>query len=231
MRLFLTHSNTQVEMKRYIETGSALVYILIAIALMAALTASFVNSDSQQSRSQNSFKLAQDIKSQISSIRSAIDGCTILYPGGDITVVAGTDPGYVRPYPVNPDSDHFNGSARDGITDKLVSNLSCPGNPGDDPDHTLIFGAASGKNLSPSPALLDDWIYFNGTKTVGATTYTGVYIDIRSNRSDPFIAEAFDKVASTYTDCEADSVTATDDDCAAGYVCLRYWISRTAPAC
>ncbi|MAY99205.1 MAG: hypothetical protein CMH32_01610 [Micavibrio sp.] len=219
--------------KRIAETGSALVYILIAIALMAALTATFVNSDSQQSRSQNSFKLAQDVKSQIQTIKAAIEGCTLLYPGGDITVNDGstTDAGFHNPFPVNPSSAHFTGSTLGAESDNAVSGLRCPGNPGDTNDHEPIFGAASGQNLSPAPGVLEDWMYFNGTKTVGSTTYTGVYISTRSNKTDPYIAEAFDKVASTFSACEADSVDDSDDDCASGYVCLRYWIIRSAPAC
>ncbi|HCK32154.1 MAG TPA: hypothetical protein DHW10_01290, partial [Rhodospirillaceae bacterium] len=119
--------------KRIAETGSALVYILIAIALMAALTATFVNSDSQQSRSQNSFKLAQDVKSQIQTIKAAIEGCTLLYPGGDITVNDGstTDAGFHNPFPVNPSSAHFTGSTLGAESDNAVSGLRCPGNPGD----------------------------------------------------------------------------------------------------
>lgn len=211
------------------ERGSALVYILIAIGLMAALTVSFMNSDSQQSRSQNAFKVAQTLNAQIQTIRSAIEGCTILYPGGDNTVAGSTDPGYITPYPVNPDSDHFTGSTLGKETDRSIAGIRCPGNPGDTNDHTPIFGASTGKNAPTAPDILENWVYFNGTKTVGSTTYTGVYIMTRSSRSDPYIVEAFDKVDSQFTGCEVDSVDATDDDCPAGNVCLRYWIVRQAP--
>lgn len=214
------------------QRGSALVYILIAIALMAALTVSFMNSDSQQSRTQNSFKLTSTIVSQMNNIRSAIEGCTILYPSGDSTVAAGTDPGFINPYPVNPDSNHFNGSTLGKAADRKVANIRCPGNPGGDQNnHQPIFGAASGKNLPAIPEILEDWVYFNGTKTVGSTTYTGVYFSTRSDKTDPYIKEAFDKADSQFSDCEVDSVDASDDDCATGYNCIRFWVVRTAPAC
>ncbi len=64
------------------QRGSALIYILIAIALLAALTMSFVEPSGQQSRSQNAYKLAQELRAQVETYRRAIQDCIITYPPG-----------------------------------------------------------------------------------------------------------------------------------------------------
>jgi type II secretory pathway pseudopilin PulG len=214
--------------QRISQQGSALVYILIAIALMGALTASFMNSDSQQSRSQNAFKLASTINAQINVIRSSIDECVLLYPAGDDNLVVSAYKPH-NPYPMHPSSSYFDGSSRDGIATRLVKDISCPGNPGDSNEHTPIFG--SSKNLPPPPPVLNDWVYFNWIDSVmGATNFDGVYVSIGSDNTDPYIVEAFNKVDSQYAACEVDVVTSAADDCDFAN-CLRYWILRVDPAC
>lgn len=212
--------------QNFTEKGSALIYILIAIALMAALTTTFMKSDSQQSRSQNSFKLATEITSQINFIRTAIDECTLLYPAGadDLVGVAAIH----SPYPVNPNASYFDGTSLDGLTTRLVKDIACPGNPGNTKEHVKIFGST--KNLPPPPSVLDEWVYYNANTTIGSTVFNGVYISIASSNTDPYIAEAFNKVDSQFSDCEVDVVDSTADDCS-DTACLRYWIYRVAPAC
>lgn len=215
------------------QRGSALIYILIAIALMGALTVTFMNSDSQQARTQNSFQLATTIQSQIQYIRSAIEGCVLTYPKGDNTVASGTDPDYVAPYPVNPASSHFSGSTLGAESDNAVSGIRCPGN-GTGNDHAPIFQGNTGWSLPPTPPLMDPWLYFNGSKTVDSTDYEGVYILLSSDRTDPFISEAFDRVDAKFSECEVQVLDGTDAECAAlgtGYQCLRYWIIREVPSC
>lgn len=115
--------------ERVSEAGSALVYILIAIALLAALTVSFMEPSSQQTSSQNTFKTTSALQGQIDIIRSAIQECVLLYPNGDSTIntaPAGSDPNpYVR-YPINPDSTHYSSATPGRSGDRLVRNMRCP---------------------------------------------------------------------------------------------------------
>lgn len=218
------------------ELGSALVYILIAIALLAALTVSFMGSDTQQSRSQNAFRTATNIENQIQFIRSVIQECVLTYPQGDASVDdtpgTGTDEGYYNPYPVNPSSGHFTGSTLGAETNDNVEHIRCPGNPGGDQNnHEPLFGGSTGRFLPPAPDLFEDWIYFNGVQTDGSTTFDGVYLTLRSDKSDPFIGEALDRVDTKFATCEAASVTDASDGCPTGYRCLRYWIVGEEPGC
>ena len=174
------------------ETGSALVYILIAIALLAALTASFMQPASQQTTSQNIVKTAADLKSQADLIRAAIQECVLIYPGGDQST-----PSVVlqnNPYPINPSSTYFTSPA--GSDD--VQNIRCPGNPGDTTDHSAIFGAMTGKSLPAPPALFEDWVYYSGAN--------GVFFYTRTAKSDSFLLTALERIDDQYSECEADIV-------------------------
>ena len=71
------------------ERGSALIYILIAIALLAALTVSFMQPSSQQGQSQGSFKLISELQSQVEFIRTSVQECILAHPGGDIGIENG----------------------------------------------------------------------------------------------------------------------------------------------
>jgi type II secretory pathway pseudopilin PulG len=209
--------------------GGALVYILIAVALLAALTASFIEPASQQSRAQNSFKLATEINSQAQFIRSAVQDCIILHPTGDSTVNGSstTDPGYHSPYPVKPSSSHFTGSTLGAAANDNAEHLRCPGNPGGSNDHTPIFGGSSGRFLSPAPSLFNDWTYYNGSGTVLGESVDGVFIRISSDKSDPFITEALQKVESQFSNCEADYIDGDGSNgCANGEQCFRIWFKR-----
>ncbi|GEM_PF-417375 len=213
------------------EKGGALVYILIAIALLAALTASFIEPTSQQSRSQNAFRLTAEMNGQVQFIRSAIQDCIILYPTGDSTVnsVTTTDSGYHAPYPVKPTSTHFTGSTLGVSANDNAEHLRCPGNPGGSKNHTPIFGGASGRFMPPPPSLMDSWTYFNGSATVQGEAVNGVYIKITTTKTDPFIAESMTKLAGKFSDCEADYVVGNNTNgCATGQQCFRVWVKRVS---
>jgi hypothetical protein len=188
--------------KRISETGSALVYILIAIALLAALTASFMRPSSQQTTAQGAFNAVTELKSQLEFIRSSIQECVLTYPQGDrgadgISGLIGTDN---TPYPINPSDTYFTSpAANDG-----VQFLRCPGNPGDDPDHAPIFGGASGKFLPPAPDLFEDWQYYNGTD--------GVFYYIYTDKSDAFLQTALSKLDENFSECQADVIDASGGD-------------------
>lgn len=225
------------------QSGSALVYVLIGIALMAALTVSFMEPSSEQSQSQNAFRIASALNGQVSLIQSAIQECAISYPGGDPNVndVTATDPDWHAPFPLRPNSPHLTDSydpAADGdastVSNRPVGALRCPGNPGGgDPDHAAIFGGASGRFMPPRPPLLKEWEYYNGID--------GVFIWISTDKSDPYLRAAFDKLDARYSTCEADvidqrssggdqalvsDISAPNDDvlCQAGHLCFRYWL-------
>lgn len=222
--------------KGHCERGSALIYILIAVALLAALTVVFMEPSSQQSQSQNVHKVVTEIKDQAAYIQAAIQECILTYPGGDNTIDTtggGTDPSALAPYPLKPTSTHF--SSPDA--DRSVKYLRCPGNPGNDPDHADIFSGVSGKFLPPPPALFEDWQYYNGKD--------GVFFWIETDKSDAFLEAAIDKLDEMYSECEADAIDATGGavdietavstvSCSNGARCFRYWMVRNgagAPAC
>src|SRR5688572_18111001 len=140
--------------KRKQEKGSALVYILIAIALLAALTATFMDSSSQQTSSQNTFNTVTNLNSQISFITSAVQECVLSYPQGDNALANTTN----VPFPINPTSTYLSGPA----ANNNVANVRCPGNPGNSNVHSVIFGGSSGKFMPPPPNLFNAWNYYNG---------------------------------------------------------------------
>ena len=216
------------------QRGSALVYILIAVALLAALTFSFMQPSSQQTSSQNTFRSVAAMQGQISTIRSAIQECILVYPNGDSTIdngVAGTDPGANKRYPLQPNSSHLDASYRSG--DRLVKNIRCPGNnDGSADQHRLLFGGASGKFMPPPPDLFNDWEYYNGTD--------GVFFWISTSKSDAFLLSALQKLDEQFSTCEADIIDATSAaenldsdttsgvDCDSGDVCFRVWMTSNA---
>jgi type II secretory pathway pseudopilin PulG len=217
------------------ERGSALIYILIAIALLAALTAAFMGSSNQQTQSQNSFKLVAELQSQIEFIRSTVQECVLTHPGGDITIditSGGSDPGADRRYPIKPNSSHFTGATTftPDVTDDFVKNLRCPGNPGDSKEQVGIFGGNTGKFMPPVPPLFDDWQWYNGTD--------GVFAWISTSKTDAFIQSAFDKLNDGFAACEADVINASGGavpldkapstvSCAAGKYCFRIWLKTS----
>lgn len=211
------------------ERGSALVYILIAIALLAALTVTFMQPSSQQTSSQGSFRTVSQLKSQIDVIRSAIQECVLSYKKGDKSIdisASGTDPNARRNFPIKPNSTHFNTATIGPTVGRLVRDIRCPGNPGNnDENHELIFGGTSGKFLPSAPDLFEDWQYYNGTD--------GVFFWTQTNKSDAFISTALQKLDDEFAECEADIVDASgsaidlDSDspaeveCPSGYMCFR----------
>ncbi len=209
------------------ESGSALVYILIAIALLAALTASFMQPSSQQTTSQNIVKTVADLRSQSEYIRSAIQECVLLYSNGDQF-----DPDTVlqnNPYPLRPSDTYLTSPA----ANDQVQHLRCPGNPGNSKDHARIFGVRTGKSLPVPPDLFEDWKYYSGAN--------GVFFYTRTAKTDAFLTTALERLDDEYAECEADIINAGSGDvsllsgggnpvCASGGVCFRVWILAHAGA-
>lgn len=216
------------------ERGSALVYILIAIALLAALTVSFMEPSSQQTSSQSTFRTITGVKSQIDTIRSAIQECVLRYPNGDINIpnAGGEDEeGARQEYPIRPNSPYYDDTPASNIAataDQLVSNIRCPGDQ-DGPetkDHAKIFSGKTGKFLPPPPDLFGDWQYYNGPD--------GVYFWIETDKSDAFLQTALEKLDDTFGECEADVINAGSSNvsmdtepqtnCPANSSCFRVWV-------
>ncbi|MBX2833906.1 MAG: hypothetical protein KTR28_02940 [Micavibrio sp.] len=217
---------TKNKSKRASEKGSALVYILIAIALLAALTFSFMQPSSQQTSSQSSFRSVAALQGQTDTIRSAIQECVLKYSNGDAGVLA-THAGANSRFPIYPNSTYLD--AGDRASDITVGDIRCPGhNDGTANHHQKIFGGSSGKFMPPPPDLFKPWKYYNDTN--------GVFFWISTEKSDAFLAAALDKIDSNYSTCEADVIVASGSDvdlstpavtgvvCEDGDTCLRIWM-------
>jgi hypothetical protein len=223
--------------------GSALIYILIAVALLAALTVSLMEPSSQQTQSQSSTNLVTDISGQVGFITSAISECVLSHPDQDSELT--TTQQKNAPYPINPQDPYFDAQTADppSDTDDNVENIRCPGNPGGtgstNQDHARIFGGTSGKFLPPPPALFTDWTYYNGAD--------GIYIMTSSDKTDPYITSSLIKLDAKYSNCEGEvidrrgtsALTISSDTtpgdgaartCPAGSVCFRYWLILKATA-
>lgn len=217
-------------MKSHIaEKGSALVYILIAIALLAALTVSFMQPASQQTQTQNSFKLTADLSAQVEFIRTNVQECVVVYQKGDKNIdntLTGTDPGANKGFPLKPTSTYLLNPVTPGSAPSLVKDLRCPGNPSDDPNHGPIFSGASGKFMPPAPALFGDWQWYNGLD--------GVFFWIASSKTDAYILSALQKLDGQFARCESDIVQAGGSSvaldnagtisCPANSTCFRMWM-------
>ena len=184
------------------QKGSALVYILIAIALLAALTATFMGSSDQQGSSSRGFDIVSELNSQITFIRSAIQQCVLTYPKGDTSMAAA--PALVggqavnRPYPLNPNNTYL---LNPTVALSAVRDIRCPGNPGNSNNHTKIFGGSSGKFFPPTTKLFEGWYYYNDID--------GVFIFTMSAATDAFVDTALQRLDSNYSKCEAQYVNAT----------------------
>lgn len=212
------------------EKGSALIYILIAIALLAALTATFMDSSSQQTTSQNTFNTVTDLNSQVNFIRSAVQECVLTFP----EVEPGLSGASNMPYPINPTSTYFTPSTLGVATTNKVENLRCPGNPGVNTNHAVIFGGSSGKFLPPIPRLFTPWTYYNGPD--------GVFFFTSTTHSDSFLLNAMTKLDDQYSECEADVINNSAGgalnitisggtgrpQCPANSYCFRVWMIKNA---
>jgi hypothetical protein len=207
------------------EGGSALIYILIAIALLAALTFTFMEPSSQQTSSQNTFKTVAALQGQADMIRSAIQECVLSYPKGDSGLKA-VHTNARDNYPIDPDSTYYSGTTIDQAGNSYVRNMRCPGNnPGgaDVAEHTPIFGGNSGKFFPPPPDLFEEWEIYNDDDGVYFWTYT--------TNTDAFLVTSLNKIDDAFSECEADVIDASSSDrnldsngdtvCASGSYCFR----------
>lgn len=207
--------------RRTNQKGNALLYVLIAIALLAALTVSLMDTSGQQVSSQKTNDLAATLKSQISLIQMAIQECALAYPEGDPGYTAGFSK---MPYPLHSDDPYLTSPAATSYT----KDIRCPGNPGNSNNHARIFGGNSGKTFPPPIPGFYDWLYYNFP--------TGIFIMVMTTRTDSYIDAAFKKVEASYAKCEADIIDGRTAakviadagwNCPAGNICLRVWLQTT----
>lgn len=211
--------------------GSALVYILVAIALIGTLTVTMLNGASQSARSQKAFQLAAALEGQIKLYESTIQECIINYPSGDSSINGSgiTDAGYIAPYPLAPNSTHFTGSTLGPAASNTASDVRCPGDPGIDNNHSPLFGPTIGHFAPPPPSKLSNWLYYNLAGTVTGDNVDGVYLQTSSTTSDAYIQDAMQKIASKYSNCKIDYIVGNGSNgCQNGGYCLRYWLVRNS---
>lgn len=215
------------------ERGSALIYILIAIALLAALTVAFMEPSSQQGQSQNTFRTVSDVSSQVEFIRSAVQECVLTFPAGDDSIsVTADEPNANEAYPINPNSSHYVGATIGATGNRNAGGIRCPGNPGGgDNNHAQIFSAVTGKFMPPPPPLFGPWQWYNNTD--------GVFFWIATDKGDAYLRSALEKLDEEYAECEADFIDATAGDvqlvsdeptiiCPGGSLCFRiHMITRS----
>lgn len=193
--------------------GSVLFYILIAIALLAALTFSMVKDSRQGTSTQVSYKSAEELYVQVNSIRSAIAECALEYPGGggdldgDGTIEATADDNPNNPYPVNP--THLN-NPHGVAADDTVRNLSCTGAPA---GKANIFQGANNKGrlLPPPPQDFAEWTYINDAN--------GVRIQIIGSGSAA--PDTLSRLMAKFSACQADL-----DYGSCGATCFTAWVQR-----
>ena len=212
-----------------------MIYILIAIGLLAILTATLADQGGgQQSQTQNANKLMAELESQISFITNAINDCVLNYPDQDskLTSTYQKNP----PYPLGPSNAYFDvsGASPGSSATTRAEDIRCPGNPGgtapNSQNHAFIFGGMTGKFFPSTPAYFDKWRYANGSGSDD-----GVWLQIYTTKLDSYIKTALTKLDAKYAPCEADFLDASSGDvpatsgggvCASGRYCFYYRIIR-----
>ncbi len=227
---------------RHSEKGNVLLYVLMAIGLMAALTYAYVKDSRENYASQSAVQIAETLFAQANMIRSAVVQCSAEYPsgGGDLnadgTITPADNPN--NPFPINPSSALHAGRTIDGVVggtpdpipaavDDTAKYLSCIGAPA---SVALMFSGANnqGRFLPPTPSGFSEWTYTNDTSGVpapnGAGNYPngkGVYIRITGPANDAASINALNRVMNKFTQYQADL---NYGGC--GATCLTIWIQR-----
>lgn len=207
--------------RRKNQKGNALVYVLISIALLGALSASLMESSGDQVSSQRMTETISALKSQADFISATIHECVLNYPSGD----TGYSGPAMLPYPLNADNAYLLSPAGSSV----VRSIRCPGNPGNSNDHAAIFGGSSGRAAPEAPKAFNQWVYYNSAD--------GVFIMTATSLKDSYVSTALNKLKSLYSKCEADVINATSGtknittdgwQCLNGLYCFRVWL-RSKP--
>jgi hypothetical protein len=215
------------------ESGNVLLYVFLAVGLLAALTYAYVKDSRENAASQGSVRITEELFSQANMIRSAVMQCAMEYPGGGGNMDdTGGSAGKIdnadnpnNPYPINP-SSALNAKAPAGCTttssasgcvsaaaNDQVRNLTCVGAP---LGSTNMFQGANnqGRFLPPPAAGFTEWTYVNDTN--------GVYIQTTGS-NDGTTSLALSRFMNKFATCQADLNYA-----GCGANCLTVWIQRNA---
>lgn len=189
------------------QSGSIIIYIFVAIGLLAALTYSFVNSSRENVTTQIGYRAAEDLGSQAMLIKSVITGCVLEFSRGGIDLngdgiinSADNPPNLNFPYPVNPTlSQNPHGVS----ADNRVENVTCTYAPH---GQNMLFRGGN-VFLAPIPAGFSDWIYTNNA--------SGVYFETTAPNSAAG-QEALRRAAARFPGCSSEIIDST----------LRIWLLR-----
>jgi hypothetical protein len=181
------------------QQGNALLYVLLAVGLLAALTFTYVKDSRENYASQSAVQIEETLYSQINMIKSAVVECTAEYPGGgeDSTGNINGSPNPNMPYPLAPSSalnlfaTYYNGTTY--VSTGCTSSGSAAGCiPQESPAHDYVtdlycigapLGAAGmfsgssnqGRFLPSPPGGFNPWVYKSDTTFGGSG---GVYVQI-----------------------------------------------------
>lgn len=204
--------------------GNVLLYILIAIALLAALTYSMTKEGGTKASVHLAHKTSQELYVQVNLIRSAVLECTLAYPagGGDL-YPAGSPDGVIdaddnpnNPYPLNPSSPlNPDGAA----ANDNVRNLTCIGAPAG--SRSIFQGAGTqGRYLPPPPPGFGEWTYINHGDSSTPTEGVRIQIIASDNATN---RDALNRLMTKFSACQADL-----DYGGCGATCFTAWIQRTS---
>jgi hypothetical protein len=192
------------------ERGNALLYVLLAVGLLAALTYFYAQDSRENYSSQAAISISESLFAQANMIKSAVVQCTLEFPGGggdmDASGSIDSSDNPNNPYPLNP-SDALNLKADPGgctttgnatgcipkAANDQVKNLQCIGAPA---GQAAMFTGASnqGRYLPPPPSNFTDWVYVNDS--------TGVYIKTTGN-GDAASVSALTRLLAKFTSTQA----------------------------
>ena len=210
------------------QRGNALLYVFLAVGLLAALTYSFVKGSRESYTVQNAARIAEEMYVQVNLIKSSVMQCQLEYIQGggdlnnDLTVDDIDNPN--TPYPIVPSSVwHTNAPAGCATTSNDtgcitaapnddVRNLKCIGAP---INAVNMFTGAnnSGSFLPPKPNGFKEWQYRNDAN--------GVYIQIEAEDYNQNYQAVLSRLADKFVTCQADI---NYNNC--GNNCFTAWIRR-----
>lgn len=194
------------------ESGSIIVYILIAIFLTGVLIFTATSGAKKSAQTQQLEEAGIAFDADIKTIENGITDCVLNHPDPDINgdgAVDATD-GDNPPFPVY--GDLFSG----GTTGDAITDIRCPGANG----QPVIFNDLDiGRSFH---ALRDTTLY---TTTYVNDATEGVYVFIVRSSANALWDETISRLNDKFSTCKA-AVSTTELGCANG--CLFYWIKRPA---
>ena len=218
---------------KHSQSGSALIYAILAIALLGILTLSLSKGGNEQGSQKKQTQLISELSGQIDFITSAIQECVINYPTQDAALTSADQKN--PPYPLFPNQAYFSTSTPGPAAAHLVEFIRCPGNPGgagpNSKNHARIFTSSAGKFMPQPAPLFGPWWYYNYVD--------GVFFYVCTNKTDPYLTTALKKLESKYSACEVDYLDgrsgafnmSTDGfQVLNSEQCFRYWIVRKPTA-